>query len=66
MPPVIKYVYLAAAGLALIALFTGLYDVAVGREGARLSSDVILPLAILGIVYVLYRRRRRVTEGHSE
>ncbi|MEX0746946.1 MAG: hypothetical protein WD275_03025 [Rhodothermales bacterium] len=66
MPRALKFIYIGVAILAAAAFAVGLFDVLLGAdERSELGRDVILPLAIFGIVILLYRRRKREMEAKS-
>ena len=52
--------YLVAAGIALLALVFGLWDLLVERDGGEdLVMQVLLPVLLLVLVLGLYRKARR-------
>lgn len=60
----LKILYVGAALLAVVALLLGSYDYFFEREGkGNLLVDVILPLGMLVVVVLLYRRRKRELEA---
>ena len=63
MPRALKFIYMGVAALAAAAFVVGLFDLLTGgNESSELGRDVLLPLAIFGIVILLYRRRKREME----
>lgn len=66
MPGALKIVYMGVAALAAAVFAAGLFHVlSGGDQTSELGRDVLLPLAIFGIVILLYRRRKRELEARS-
>ena len=59
MPTFLRIIYLAVAALAALAFLIGAYEAATGREGFDWFRDFLIPGAILVVVVLLYRRRKR-------
>ncbi len=60
----LKVLYVGASVLALIALVLGFYDYTVAPDDQRnLLFDIVLPLGMLIVIVVLYRRRKGELEG---
>lgn len=60
----LKALYVGASTLAVIALLLGIYDhfVHVDEQGSVLV-DLVLPLGMLVVILLLYRRRKSELEG---
>lgn len=60
----LKVLYVGAAVLAAVALTLGSYDYFSGAQGERnLLVDILLPLGMLIVVLLLYRRRKAELES---